>query len=241
MGLDDLEAEHVAEGKRVWEALCSRADGCDTMWRDWWKQWRPYQAKVKAAFEREFPGIECLPTTDMHDGRLSFQCFVNRTSPSGGKVGEFTVPYLATDKELTELVRSQVMTLHVMAETEESLRAEALAVDACYAKDYTDPPERWKAWHRRWEPMQELVQSIAEREHPGWRAAANICPTDGRLLFIYLRTRADGVREAGGLFVVPYLADERELTRIIRRHRPNDYAAERAEAGSITWVPGGEP
>lgn len=131
-----------------------------------------------------------------------------------------------------------------MSETEQELVAEGQAVETIgYSDNYgRDPlPERVTNWVRRWEPRKEAVCRIANEAHPQWEVKASTGSRDGRLLFVYLR-RENGQRYVGGLFTVPYLADEAELTRLIWAHRPDDYErwCEETGATAVTWAPGHE-
>ncbi len=114
-------------------------------------------------------------------------------------------------------------------ETESDLVEHARVIEGEYAdevrrKSYGhETPRLLLEWRKRWEPQAQLARRLVGEIHEGWHALPSVTgPVDGRLTFLYLRPQP-GNRQRGGLFVVPYLATEEELRRIIRRHRPGNF------------------
>lgn len=130
--------------------------------------------------------------------------------------------------------------LTAKAETEEELVAIGMEIEAEYmaaikARPYEPDavPERVHRWQDRWRAHWSLTMDVAEVLHASWHCYS-ARSRDGKLTFAYLKLTTAEDR-FGGLFTVPYLADEQELRRLIGKHRPDDF-----DGPMCGWVPGYE-
>lgn len=151
-----------------------------------------------------------------------------------------------TVQALAAGIAATVAPLTAKAETEEELVAIGIDIETEYmaaikARPYEPDavPERVHRWQDRWSAQRVLVMVTASDLHGAWECQRAAESRGGKLTFAYIKDPPTelptGSRRFGGLFTVPYLADEQELRRLIGKHRPDDF-----DGPMCGWVPGYE-